>query len=186
MDQSNLKNDELAHFGVIGMKWGVRRAQYKLAQTDRLNRRIKKYEVSSAKYNKKSEKIHANEDLGRSNRAATRSANYTKKSAKLTLKAKNESNEMLKSLYEKKATSAALKAAKQKLKANRLSKTTGYSIKAMKYSNKSDKAAIKVEQTKKKLASNSVYVNRLKIKISKLDKDKQAEAKAYMKRYLGM
>ena len=64
MNQNN--NEEIKHYGVLGMKWGVRRAGLKSNATSRLNKKIKKYETKAAKFEKKSEKIHAKEDLERS------------------------------------------------------------------------------------------------------------------------
>lgn len=77
---------ELYHYGVIGMKWGIRRAQRKAAANVALGRKALGYDIKAAKLTKKSEKIHADEDLGRANRAASKSAKYYKKAAKFEKK----------------------------------------------------------------------------------------------------
>lgn len=66
--------NELYHYGVVGMKWGVHRAQKKAAASVRLGKKALAYDAKAAKLNKKSEKIHAEMDLERSNKAAAKSA----------------------------------------------------------------------------------------------------------------
>ena len=173
----NQQEDELIHYGVLGMKWGVTRARFKERASNRLNKRIKKYEVKAAKFEKKSEKIHAEQDLGSSNKAAVKAANYRKKSATQTLKATKADNDFTKSVYEKRAT-------KNDLKANQLSKTTGYGLEAMKYSVKSDKAKIKAEKAKLRLASNQAYIAKMNSKLSDMSKEDRDRVQAYIDKYL--
>ena len=82
-------SSNLQHYGVLGMKWGVHRARRKDSRNEKLERKAYKYDKRSAVLTKKSEKIHADEDLGRSNRAATKAANLNKKAANLHKKALN-------------------------------------------------------------------------------------------------
>ena len=56
------------------MKWGVRRASKKSAANERLEKKALKYDVKAAKAQRKSEKFHSSQDLGRSNRAAKKAA----------------------------------------------------------------------------------------------------------------
>ena len=107
-------SDELLHYGVAGMKWGIRRARSKAASIDRLRKRALSYDAKSAQFNKKSEKIHASKDLERSNRSATKSAQYAKKAAKLGKKALKADNEFMRSVYESKAAKASISLLKLK------------------------------------------------------------------------
>lgn len=166
-----IHNGELYHYGVVGMKWGVHRAQRKQRQNERLKKKALDYDIKSSKLTKKSEKIHAEQDLGGRNRAAKKAANYEKKASKLAKKALKSDNSLKKSVLESRSETLKYKAAKSKMKANRISKTSGYGVKAMKYSVKSDKVAMKAAKMRKKIAKNNRYTESLRRKASTISKE---------------
>lgn len=60
------------HYGVVGMKWGVRKADRLSSRNERLERKALKYDKKSAKLYRKSEGEHAKQDLKVANKAAKR------------------------------------------------------------------------------------------------------------------
>lgn len=171
---------ELYHYGVVGMKWGVHRAKSKISANDRLQTKALKYDKKSAQMTKKSEQIHAKEDLDGSNRKATRAAKRDKKAAVLQKKALNADNEVKSMMLERRAETLKYKAAKDRRTANRLSKTAGYSAKSMKYSIKSDKAATRAAKARMQIANNKAYVARMNQKISTISKEDLRGAYAFV------
>ena len=116
--------------------------------------------------------------------AAKKADKYAIKSAKLSKKSLGESNELKRSIIEKRAAKASFKSAKQRTKANRISKTAGYGAKAMKYSIKSDKLAQKAAKARMKMASNEAYIKKMKQKASALSEQEVDTGRNYVNQLL--
>ena len=94
---------ELQHYGVLGMKWGVRKAARKSEANKRLREKALQYDKKSAVLSKKSEKAHSKYDLEESNRAATKAAKYNAKAAAIAKRALKTDDLAARSRLEKKS-----------------------------------------------------------------------------------
>lgn len=162
---------ELYHYGILGMKWGRHRAQSMLRSNTRLTKKALNYDIKSDRLNRNSEKQHAKKDLESANKQAKKAANYSIKSEKLQKKANKATDELKKMKIEKRVAKFKYNSSKAKIAANRISKTKGYGLKAMRYSIKSDKVALKAAKARRKIANNKKYIAIMNRRMSTLNKD---------------
>ena len=173
-------NNYLAHYGVLGMRWGVHRAAKMSKSFDKLEKKAVKYDQKAARAYRSSERAHVRYDLDGYNRSATRSANYELKSIKNAKKAEQATDPFTKVMYEAKSGHQAYKSAQMKLRANRISKTTGYGITAMRLSVRSDRAALSAARARRKIAMNKKYIAMMDRKVASLSKEELAGAYSFV------
>lgn len=165
-------NGELYHYGVLGMKWGRRKAQKRTEVNERLKAKALKYEKKSADMTLKSEKAHNKFDLEKANKKGVKAAKLEKKSASLLKKANKVDDDYKRLKMERKAANLDYKASKLRKTSNRLTKSVGYGAKAMSLSIKSDKAAAKAAKARAKIARNKAYNEMINRRMKSLDKEK--------------
>ena len=182
--------NELIHYGVPGMKWGVQRyttssgtlssaGQKKLtSMSNRVARKqlknakltleANKFDKKAAAATKKSEKLHAEIDLQGANGYATKAANYYKKAAKLRNKAEKSQSDFEQARLHRKAARKEYQGAKLKMEANKIAKTKGYGAEAMNYSIKSDNFKRQAAKARMRIQNNNFYIQKTNMRIKEL------------------
>lgn len=215
--QISSEKNSLTHHGILGQKWGHRRYQnpdgsltklgesrYKKlgridSKNDYLEKKYYKKLARATRYEKRAEKIHAERDLGASNRKAVKSARYQIKADKLKRKAVTVDDEYNKAKLLVKAEENQYKSDKYHRDADLLSKLTGYSFAAMRKSQKAANLEANAQKIKLKIQRNKRFqelikkefrveeenrlkgnkIERLKEEFEDSDERYEASAKAY-------
>ena len=179
-------NGELYHYGVLGMKWGVRRAVRKQNRRQSLEKKAAKYDLKSATASSKSDKAFSSDLDKRAKKVVMKSANYTTKAAELRKRSANATDDMKKLSMEKKAAKYQLKADKKNREANVHRRATPFDGKAEKYAKKADKYTYKASKVRNKIAGNDKYVGLMKKRVSELSDDKRVKlGETYIKNLIG-
>ena len=171
---------ELYHYGVVGMKWGVRKAEYKSSKNEKLREKALKYDTKAAKLAKKSEKVHSVRDLHRFNTAASRATRLKIKAASAAKKSLQTDSESHSLKLQAKSEKLKFKASKAQMRANRIAKKVGYGRKAMRYSVRSDWAATRAAKARKMIATNEAYISMMNKRVSDVSPDTIALGRSIM------
>lgn len=174
MSDHKLENDELMHYGVLGMKLGVHRSLAKQKQNARLKKKALRYDTKSAKAERKSLKSRRSAPPAYASRSKSeavklnnynaKKVNYEYKSKKLAEKAHKTSDPDKQLKLEQKSQKLGYKATKTTLK---MDKYLGGDI-GSKSLNRLIKSHAFAAKARMRIANNKAYIAATKKKISQI------------------
>lgn len=97
-------NDSLMHYDVVGMKWGVRKANYRSNQIERFKNRASKYTDKAIEKKYEADAYHLKNDMNRSKRVAKKIKTFSNKSEFYKMEYKINKNKLYIETVAKKAS----------------------------------------------------------------------------------
>ena len=179
--------DELYHYGVPGMKWGVQKIDYtanRIASKERANTRLqersRKLDRRAAAWRLRSEKRHSKYDLRGSNRVGVRAQRLAKRASKAALKSYSSTDPRKRQRLATRSQKLTMKSARLQRYGNALAKSTPYGKSAMRASIRADKITARAEKARYRVSKNEKYINTMKLKMSAIDSSEYGPGKDYV------
>lgn len=178
---------DIAHYGVLGMRWGVRKSERLRRKEVKLERKQQKFERRAARHQVKAEKRHNKIDLAGANRKSVRAARKERRAATYDRKARRSEragNIDKASKQREIAERKRYKAARLRTKSNRISRTTGYGPFAELSARRVDRYKRLAAKQKYKMARNERYIEKVAKKVNKFSKKDAERGKIFVDRML--
>ena len=159
-----MPENELYHYGKLGMKWGHHRTQALTSKNARLANKQEQYVSKNKKFSRLAEKAHVKYDLADSS-AAKQKIKYDNKNLKVQKKIQKTMDPIRKAKLQMVADKYSYKSATQKKKIDEEYRSTPYGVKANKLLNKSNEAARLAERSKALISKNEYMLLKIQTKL---------------------
>lgn len=159
-----MPENELYHYGKLGMKWGHHRTQVLISKNSKLKGKQEKYLSKHQNLTRLAEKAHVKYDLANST-AILKKIKYDNKNIKVQKKIQKTNDPIRKAKLQMIADKYSYKSSVEKKKADEEYRSKPYGIKATKLLNKSNEAARLAERSKALISKNEYTMLKIQTKL---------------------